>query len=45
MTEASIFAVLIRNENVFWSSSCGGGTVSHFYGFQPYPNVGKSRNR
>ena len=40
-----LFAVLIRNENVFWPSSCDKGTVSHFCGFQPNPNVGKTRNQ
>jgi len=39
------FAVPIRNENVFWTSSYDSGTVSHFRQLQPYPNAGKTRNQ
>ena len=40
-----LFAVLIRNENVYRVSYCARGIVSDFCGFQPSSNAGKTRNQ
>jgi len=40
-----LFAGLIRNQNIFWTGSYDGGIVSHFCGFPPNPNAGKTRNQ